>query len=359
MRNNLHLYHKILEQLCQWLPDERVTRQRNLALMITGIYLSASVHLSLIVSKWPVDAKDPSLEDRLQRFLDNERLAPRRCYQPLAAELIAIFAKIGLRLVIDVTKVGFNHRAMVVGLAYRRRTLPLAWSVHKGYMGAISVNRIIELLEEVYRLVPYDCPVEIVADCGFKTADLLRWLRKREWDFVIRQPGKTKVRLQTGQWLYLCDLPIQPGQTQVIGWVWVARTNPFGPVWLVLHWGKGEEDPWFLVSDNAPQYATPLIKAYKRRMWMEEMFGDMKGHGFDLESTQLRNARRIERLMLGVCIAFVWLITLGSWVVKNGCRHLIDVKSRRDKSYFRLGWDWIARCFRLGHPARLHFRPYL
>ena len=73
---------------------------------------------------------------------------------------------------------------------------------------------------------------------------------------------------------------------------------------------------------------------------MEEMFGDMKGHGFDLESTQLRDAKRIERLMLGVCVTFVWLITLGRWVMKNGYRHLIDVNSRRDKSYFRLGWDW-------------------
>jgi hypothetical protein len=359
MRNDLPLYHKLLEQLCQWLPEERATRRRNLALMIMGIYLSASVHLSRIVSKWPVDAKEPSLEDRLQRFLDNERLSPRRCYRPLAAELIAALAGTGLRLVIDVTKVGFNHRAMVVGLAYRRRTLPLAWSVHKGYMGAISVNRIVELLEEVYYLIPYGTEVEIVADCGFKTTDLLCWLRKREWHFVIRQPGKTKVRLQTGQWLYLRNLPLQPGQTRVVGWVWLARTNPFGPVWLVLHWDNGEEEPWFLVSDREPDYATRLIKAYKRRMWMEEMFGDMKRHGFDLESTQLRKAKRIERLMLGVCIAFVWLITLGGWVVKNGYRHLIDVKCRRDKSYFRLGWDWIARCIRLGNPIRLHFSPYL
>ena len=359
MRNNLQLYHKMLAQLCKWLPEERVTRKRNLALMITGIYLSASVHLSLIVRKWPVKAKAPSLVNRLQLFLDNVRLEPRSCYQPLAAELIATFMGKRLRLVIDVTKVGFNHRAMVIGLAYRRRTLPLVWSVHKGSIGVVTVNKIIDLLEEVYCLISYDCSVEIVADCGFRSADLLRWLRKREWHFVMRQPGNTKVRLQNGQWFFLRDLPIQPGETHVIGWVWITQTNPFGPVWLVLHWGKGEEEPWFLVSDYAPEYATLLIRAYKRRMWMEEMFGDMKGHGFDLESTQLRDARRIERLMLGVCIAFVWLITLGSWVVKNGYRHLIDINCRRDKSYFRLGWDWIARCICLGYPVRLHFKPYL
>jgi hypothetical protein len=82
-------------------------------------------------------------------------------------------------------------------------------------------------------------------------------------------------------------------------------------------------------------------------MGVEEMYGDMKGHGFDLETTHLQNTARISRLFLGVCTVFVWLITLGSWVVKRGYRHLVDHKSRRDKSYFRIGWDWIERCFSL------------
>jgi hypothetical protein len=89
------------------------------------------------------------------------------------------------------------------------------------------------------------------------------------------------------------------------------------------------------------------------------MFGDMKSNGFDLEMTRLRDAQRIQRLMLGVCIAYVWLVALGSWVIKNGHRHLIDRKDRRDKSYFRLGWDWLAHCLRLGRPAPLWLKPYL
>jgi hypothetical protein len=94
-------------------------------------------------------------------------------------------------------------------------------------------------------------------------------------------------------------------------------------------------------------------------MWIEEMFGDMKGHGFDLEDTHLRDPERITRLILAVCITFVWFITLGTWVVKRGFRHLVDRKERRDKSYFRLGLDWLRSQQRLGQPTKLHFRPYL
>jgi hypothetical protein len=37
-------------------------------------------------------------------------------------------------------------------------------------------------------------------------------------------------------------------------------------------------------------------------MWIEEMFADFKGHGFDLESTQLRHFERLSRLTLAVAM---------------------------------------------------------
>jgi hypothetical protein len=72
-------------------------------------------------------------------------------------------------------------------------------------------------------------------------------------------------------------------------------------------------------------------------MWAEEMYGDMKGHAFDLEATYLRDLDRLSRLVLGICQVYVLLIALGSWVVKNGQRHWVDRKDRPDNSYFRLG----------------------
>lgn len=357
MRNNLQLYNMFLSQLCQWLPEERVTRRRNLALLVIGLYFGASVHLSLIVRKWPVEGKAPSLVNRLHRFLSNGRVSPEASYRPLAKRLIAAFGGQRLRLVIDITKVGFNHRALVIGLAYRKRTLPLAWSLHRGGRGNIAMARVVSLLETVHSLLPDDSDVLLSADSAFRPSDLLYWLREHQWHYVIRQRKESYIRYPDGDWFQIAQIPLQPGQRRVMGWVWLNKTNPFGLTWLMLHWDYEEDEPWILVSDiNDPKQ---VVSLYRIRMWIEEMYGDMKGHGFDLESTHLRDGQRIERLMLGVCIAFVWLITLGSWVVKRGYRHLIDYKSRRDKSYFRLGWDWVERCIRLGLPIRLHFKPYL
>jgi hypothetical protein len=81
MRNNLQLYNMFLRELCQWLPKERITRKRNLALLVVGVYLGRAVHLPLIVRKWPMEAKAPSLVNRLHRFLSNPRLDPQACYR--------------------------------------------------------------------------------------------------------------------------------------------------------------------------------------------------------------------------------------------------------------------------------------
>lgn len=52
-------------------------------------------------------------------------------------------------------------------------------------------------------------------------------------------------------------------------------------------------------------------------MWTEELYGDLKGHGFDLKAIHLDAPDRIARLVLVVCINFVWFIALGVWVVKR------------------------------------------
>lgn len=356
MRDNLRLYHTVFEQICQWLPEERITRLRNLALFLTGLYLGRTVHLPKIVRKWPVLGKIPSLENRLRRFVSNQRVSERVYYRPVAEQLLQAFAGQPIRLIIDCSKVGFQHRVMTVSIAYRKRALPLAWSVHEGHNGLIKASEQIALLRYVAGLLPRQCTVVLIGDAGFHSVELMRWLGRNHWQFVIRHPGYRFVRPADGHWIKPGDIPLSPGQTHTVGWVRVTQTHDYGWLWLVLHWQRGEDEPWFLLS-NQPDTRW-IIRAYKIRMWTEEMYGDMKGHGFDLQATHLRHTDRISRLFLAVCLVFVWLITLGAWVVKRGYRHLVDRKDRRDKSYFRIGWDWLERLLRLGQPLRLQFKPY-
>jgi hypothetical protein len=356
MRDNLRVYHTILAQICKWLPDERITRVRNLALFLTGLYLGAKVHLPFIVRKWPTAGKVPSLVNRLRRFLTNPRVSVWDFYRPVAERLVGAFRGQPIRLIIDCTKLGFNYQLMTVAIAYRKRALPLVWSVHHGKKGSIAAKKQIALLRQVGRLLPSKCQVWVIGDCGFQHVPLLRWLRRRDWHFVIRQSGHLMVRRAGGKWVKLANIPLKEGETRYWGWVRLTEKHNYGWVYLVLHWEVGEEKPWYLVTDRQADWRT--IRLYKVRMWIEEMYGDMKGHGFDLEATHLQDLERLSRLVLGVCLVYTWLITLGGWVVKSGRRHLVDRKDRRDKSYFRIGWDWIERCLSQGQSLRLQFVPY-
>jgi len=134
----------------------------------------------------------------------------------------------------------------------------------------------------------------------------------------------------------------------------LTQASPF-PTHLVIYWAKGELDPWYLATNQGT--ARDTMRLYKRRMWIEIMFGDMKGHGFDLERSRLRTPERLSRLTLIVCILYVWLITLGEFVLRQALHHEMDRTDRHDLSIFRLGWDWIARRLIFDAPIPILFRP--
>jgi hypothetical protein len=111
---------------------------------------------------------------------------------------------------------------------------------------------------------------------------------------------------------------------------------------LLLYWKARETEPWLLATDL--DNSREALSAYKRRAWIEGMFADFQGHGFDLESTQLRRFERLSRLSLAVAMLYVWLVVYGAKVVKRGQRHLVDCSDRRDQSLFRLGYNMLDRC---------------
>ena len=91
---------------------------------------------------------------------------------------------------------------------------------------------------------------------------------------------------------------------------------------------------------------------------IEEMFGDLKGHGFDLESTHLRHFLKLSRLTLAVVLLYFWLVALGSRIIKVGLRRLVDRNDRRDLSIFQIGLRSLERCLTNDQPFQLSFRFY-
>jgi hypothetical protein len=316
--------------------------------MMGGIFLSGSVQLNQIARKVPLRAKKLSTVKRFSRFLDNPEVDVGGWYEPFARRLLEAVGSGGqIHLIIDATKVAFGFRLVMLSVAYRRRSLPLAWTWLSGVKGHSTSQLQVTLLKSVQAWFPPDCRVSLVGDCEFGRGSLLTYLRKVGWDYALRQVGSQRLWWQgNGQWQRIDSLLDEPG-CRWLGWTVLTRTHKHF-THFVAFWRKGQSEAWWLATNQRSIRAA--VKLYRRRMWIEEMFADFKRHGFDLEGSHLRAASRLHRLTLVVCLLYLWLITMARRVESSCLFALVDRHDRRDLSLFRLACDFVDRCLALADP---------
>jgi len=354
----VNLYHTWLEQLGQLDSGARITVLRNFAWLMLGLFTSKSVHLHHVADELPWQVKVVSATRRLSRLLANASVRVRDWYQPIACRLLETQAcSLGeIRLIVDGTKIGFNHQLLIVCIAIRRRALPIAWTWVPHKRGHSSVCKQLALLAYVQKLIPADTPVLLVGDSEFGHVPVLKQLDKWHWRYVLRQKSSCLVRFQTSKsWVDLGFLAQGPGCNQWLGTALLTERHQY-PVNLLIYWHKGEKEPWLLATNLADQRQT--LTAYRRRMWIEEMFADFKRHGFDLASTHLQHFQRLSRLTLAVALLYVWHISIGTYAIKRGWRHLVDRKERRDLSIFRIGRSMIKRHLKFDQFLPFRLTPY-
>jgi len=351
------LYHTWIDQIRQLCPKRHKALTHNFAWLMTGIYLSDSVHLSKVANKIPGHAKLLSKVQRLRRLLMNKGICVRKWYAPVAENLLRSQARHGqVRLIVDGSKVSFHHQLLMVSLAYRRRSIPIVWTWVKHERGHSSAITQLALLRYVYKLMPQNVSVLLVGDCEFGAVEILEQLDEWQWRYVLRQKGDTCIDLTLhNQWQRFDQVIDKPGQSLWLGKGHLTKAHVY-PTNLVAHWKIGEQDPWLLAT-NLPSLREAL-HAYARRMWIEEMFGDFKGHGFNLEDSHLSHFLRLSRLTLAVVLLYVWLVACGSTTIKNGKRSLVDRADRCDFSIFRIGYNIIERYLANSEPLLLRLVPY-
>ncbi|MCC7164637.1 MAG: IS4 family transposase [Anaerolineae bacterium] len=296
----------------------------------------------------------PSVTRRLSRFLDNPAVRVREWYAPLACDLLRTAAQtLGeIRLIADASQVGLHHQLVVIALAYRRRAIPLVWTWVRSGKGHSSGIKQLAVLGYLHRLLPPGIPVLLVGDTEFGAIPVLQQLEAWGWYYVVRQKSNNQVHLdEQAPWRDFGQLARQPGESAWFEEVQLTRKYAH-PTNLVAHWQIGESEPWLLAT-NLPQLRLTL-RVYGRRMWVEEMFGDFKGHGFHLAKTHLQHVARLSRLTLAVALLYLWLMAVGTRIIRKGERHLVDRTERRDLSVFQIGLRWIERRLTNAHPIPIH-----
>jgi hypothetical protein len=343
MTDRHKVYTKVLKTIQPLINLPHRGHVVTLAMMITGIVLSKKAQLSEMSSEVPSQACDKSIEMRMRRWVKHEILEVEVIYLPFVQQILRALAQLPLVLVMDASQVGRGCMVLMVGVVYKKRTLPLAWVVYPGKKGHTTAERHIEVLEKLKGLLPEAAEVVLLGDAEYDTTDMLLWVQDNTtWHYVLRTAPQIYVHTPQGR-LPIAALPLQ--QKQVVQYRQVGFTQAAAvQVNLVGWWGRGYATPIYLLSNLADKYLT--CHYYRRRYRIETFFSDQKSRGFHIHKSHLSDPSRVSRLLLAACFAYLWMILQGLDVVANNYVSLIDRTDRQDKSLFRLGLDWLRHCLK-------------
>lgn len=352
------LYDSTRSTLASRLPTVRSSQLDSLSLVLVGVVQSMSAQLGKIARAMPLDTKQVVKEQRLRRLLDNPRISQQEHYQPLLRAALHGLKGQRVQLLLDRVLLNDHHNLLVLSIGFRRRSLPLAWLAleHRGKSSLADQQAV---LASGLAVLPEAVRVSVHGDNEFRSCELFCWLRERQCDVMLGIYGNTHVGLSA-------EGPLAPLEEWLSDRSTVAYLNGmyvteagFGPVNLMGWWVKQDDGSWKVqaVMTNLPAN----WKTYRlgsRRMWIETVFRDWQSGGFQLDRCGIVSRKRVAQLLIVLAIAYLWLVSLGRWLVKKGYRRLIDDGASRawKFSLFQLGVGWKERLasFTLAIPVILH-----
>jgi hypothetical protein len=155
------------------------------------------------------------------------------------------------------------------------------------------------------------------------------------WHYRIRI--KSSLILADPQGQRLCkvnEVKLAPRETRCFHNV-TLTAQLFGPVHVVLGRPTDGPEQWQVVSDEPTSVET--FAEYGERFQIEEGFLDDKSGLFDLEASRLRDAESLERLVLVISTATLFLVSEGLQIVERGLRRVVDSHWQRGLSYLKIG----------------------
>jgi hypothetical protein len=254
--------------------------------------------------------------------------------------LVSLAAVRPLVLIMDGSAVARGCVLLMVSVLYAHRAIPLGWVVIAGEKGHFATATHLDLVREIKRWVPETARVTFLGDGEFDSPDLQAELTGYAWEYVCRTAKNIQIqRPDTEAWLSLAELPLTRGQHRYYKDVAFTRAA-YGPVMVIAWWEARYKEPIYLVSNlTSGQRA---CAAYRKRMHIETFFSDQKSRGFHLDRSHLSDPERVHRLMIAACLAYLWVIYLGTVAHTDNWLPIIHRRQRCDLSLFQLGLRLLA-----------------
>ena len=327
---------KAILQLYPSKPQGNLARHlATLVCLVSGIVLSKSCQLPKIASKVPGEVHPDSRTKQFSRWVNNEAITFDLYFLPFMEPLLVSLAALRpLVLVMDGSAVARGCVTLMVSVLYAGRALPLTWLVMTGAKGHFPAETHVTLLREVKTRVPDTATVILLGDGEFDSPELQAEAADYGWDYVCRTAKNIQISADGAAWSSLEDLGVTRGSRVFRKGVLFTKAA-YGPVMVIAWWGRDYTDPIYLVSNLSSMHAA--CDWYRKRAQIETFFSDQKSRGFQLDRSHVSDPARVTRLMLAACLAYLWVIYLGTVAHDDGWVSDIHRRHRCDLSLFQLG----------------------
>ena len=317
--------------------------------MVSSLIQSGSSNLSEWLVYVQSRAKQAqSTERRFSRWLKNERIVDRGVVRGLWEVALVDWDRTQrISLVLDTSVLWDQYCLIRLALLYRGRAIPLDWEVIEHGSASVGFERFEKLLQRVYEWLDRlgIKQVLFLADRGFADTQLMGRLRQYGWNYRIRI--KSCFGLYSPAGGLLCkagEVVLAEDQAKYYHNVRLTK-QLYGPVHVALANPSDSRETWFVVSDE-PTSSESFVE-YGSRFQIEGGFKDDKSGGFQLADSHLRDPRTLQRLLLVMAIATLFLVAQGVHTTHQGLRQTVDPHYHRGLSYFRIGWNWILKALSL------------
>src|SRR5467141_1154366 len=355
--DNLRRYRAIRHALAQCYPTSSqgnfARHLSTLAALISGIVGSKSTHLPHIATKVPDGTKPESRVKRFARWCDNAHILEEVYFLPYAEVLLRHLALQTVVLVMDGSGVGRGCPALMMHVVYQGRALPLSWHVRQAPKCHFPEALHIAMVALMREVIPAEATVVVLGDGEFDGTALQATLHAAGWAYACRTAMSTVAtcegatfRLDT---LGACS---KPGRLIEVKNVHVTR-EAYGPIMVLCCWAKGYKEPLYLVSNMLT--AEEACRWYEKRFRIETFFSDQKSRGFHIHKSHMSDVQRLSRLLIAACLAYIWVVYLGSLCEAGGWKPVIHRRKHCDLSLFQLGLRFLDHILNEELPIPVQF----
>lgn len=260
--SNQAQYEQWQSTIMQHLPHLSKPQACGLALWSLGMVLARSCSLTavscLLATVWR--RKENSMRQRLREWYwdapakrgkQRQTLEVEGCFAPLLGWVIENWQGTQIALALDASSLGMRFVVLAISALYRGCAIPVAWVVLPAAQPGAWRPHWLRLLRLLYRVIPKEWTVIVLADRGLYA----RWLYRR----IVRVGWHPFLRINTGGTFCpdgqrrsqsLKSLVPEPGTC------WAGRGVAFSgkarrlACTLLARWDDGYKDPWLILTGS-------------------------------------------------------------------------------------------------------------